>query len=345
LLPNKGKVAVLSDEGIKAVKLGSEVEQKVTDCLQDWSAASSKAVQEMTERQRQQDASEAADAAKVQFIISLVGNLAWAATVFFPPAAAVAVTKEFFGPGGRSLMRTSESPGASAATKIVSVLGAAVGSGTIAQFAQSNGSLDWTAVQDYLLELKQEISKNLTSVEQQWTDSYLMNEMIKKFGSRKNLKTDHNDDNEFKDWCNSAEGGRELRKTVWEKFVFPADGLDFEAGELGLKKFLIRKLTELKASYDRQYRDYVKQRTYAYWAYFQETGGYTGTHMDFARWNEVKGSSFHFVVSLTGLPAEFLKAQDQRLRDMQFKLASADVHKSIPTPQPDARRQMRPWGS
>lgn len=336
-----------SDEGIKDAKLGTEVEQKVKDCLQDWSAATSKAVQAMMERQRQQEAAEAAKAARVQFVISLVGNLAWAATVFFPPAAAVAVTKDFFGPSGYSgPIRTLESPGPSAATQIVSVLGAAVGSNTIGQLAQANGSLDWIAVEDHLDELVPEIKKSLRSVAQHWTDGYLTNHMIKMFSTRKNLKTDHNDDKEFQEWVGSYEGGEEVRKAVWEKFVFPGTGIEFDREVAGLKKFLNGKLTDLKTKFDRQYKDYVKQRTYAYWAYFQQTGGYTGTHMDFATWNMVSGSSFHFVASLDGLPAEFLKAQDQRLRDMEFKLASADIHKRIPVPQADPPRpRVRPWGS
>jgi hypothetical protein len=54
---------------------------------------------------------------------------------------------------------------------------------------------------------------------------------------------------------------------------------------------------------------------------------------------------FHFVARLDGLPAEFLKAQDQRLRDMEFKLASVDIQKRIPVPGPDPRLRVRPWGS
>jgi hypothetical protein len=337
---------MLSDEGVKDAITGTEVEQKVTDCLQDWSAAGGKAVQEMMEKQRQQDAADAAEAAKVQFVISLVGNLAWAATVFFPPAAAVVVTKDFFGPGGYSgPIKTLESPGPSAATQIVSVVGAAVGSGTIAQFVQANGSLDWMAVQDHLDELVPQIATSLASVAQRWTTSYLADHMTKMFSTKKNLRTDQNDDNEFKAWVRSYEGGQELRRTVWEKFVFPVAGLEFDRREAGLKKFLVGKLTDLKTSYDRQYKDYVKQRTSAYWIYFQQTGGYTGTHMDFRTWNMVRGNLFHFVARLDGLPAEFLKAQDQRLRDMEFKLASVDIQKRIPVPGPGPQLRVRPWGS
>jgi hypothetical protein len=57
--------------------------------------------------------------------------------------------------------------------------GAAVGSGTIAQFVQANGSLDWMAVQDHLDELVPQIAKNLASVAQRWTTSYLADHMTR----------------------------------------------------------------------------------------------------------------------------------------------------------------------
>jgi hypothetical protein len=337
---------MLSDEGVKDAIPGAEVEQKVTDCLQDWSAAGGKAVQEMMEKQRQQDAADAAEAARGQFVISLIGNLAWAATVFFPPAATLTFARTFSEIEGVATHTTPITEfSASAATKIVSVLGAAVGSGLIAQFTQANGSLDWMAVQDHLDELVPQIAKSLASVAQRWTDGYLANHLVKTFSTRKNLRTDHNDDREFKEWVRSYEGAQELRKTVWEKFVFPIPGLEFDRREAGLKKFLVGKLTTLKTNYDRQYKDYVQQRTYAYWAYFQQTGGYTGNHLSFWEWNRLRGNLFHFVASLDGLPAEFLKAQDQRLRDMEFKLASGDTLNRIPKPQAGPPPGMRPWGS
>jgi hypothetical protein len=337
---------MLSNEGVKDAIEGAEVEQKVTDCLQDWSAAGGKAVQEMMEKQRQQDAAEAAEAARVQFVISLIGNLAWAATVFFPPTTALVFAHTFSEIEGVATHTTPlKEFSASAATKIVSVLGAAVGSGTIAQFTQANGSLDWIAVQDHLDELVPQIAKSLASVAQQWTDGYLANHMVKTFSTRKNLRTDHNDDREFKEWVRTYEGGQELRRTVWEKFVFPIPGLEFDRREAGLKKFLVEKLTTLKTNYDRQYKDYVQQRTYAYWSYFQQSGGYTGSPMLFRDWNRIRGNLFHFVASLDGLPAEFLKAQDRRLRDMEFRLASGDTRNRIPTPQPAPPPRMRPWGS
>ena len=74
---------MLSEDAINHTVLGRDVENDVHSCLQDWAAAGSRAVQEMMEQQRHDD-----DSSRAQFIISLIGNLAWAATVFFPPTAA-----------------------------------------------------------------------------------------------------------------------------------------------------------------------------------------------------------------------------------------------------------------
>jgi len=342
---------VLSDEGVKDAITGTEVEQKVKDCIQDWGTASSKAVQEMMQRQREQEATEAAKAAKVQFVISLIGNLAWAATVFFPPAAAIAAVQSvapfraYMDGRLQNIDLFSEAFSPSAVTRIVSVVGAAVGSGTVTQFAQANGSLDWIDVEKHLDELVPELKKKLISVAQGWTDGYLANHMVKMFSTRKNLKTDHNDDKEFKEWVRSVEGAAEVRRTVWEKFVFPVPGIEFDRDVAGLQSFLVGKLTDLKTKFDRQYKDYVTQRRNAYWVYFQQTGGYTGNHMSSWDWYMCCSPSFHFIASLEGLPSEFLKAQDQRLREMEINLATADIHNRIPKPAAGPPPGMRPWGS
>jgi hypothetical protein len=50
--PNATERLLLSDQAIKQAILGSEIEQKVNDCLQDWSGACSDAVKEMMEKQK-----------------------------------------------------------------------------------------------------------------------------------------------------------------------------------------------------------------------------------------------------------------------------------------------------
>src|SRR5882672_8543394 len=96
--------------------------------------------------------------AREQFVISLIGNLAWAATVFFSPAAVAA--------GAAAAGAAVAGP--TALTKIFSVLGAAVGSNTIGQLLQPGKSLDWSAVGNHLGELVPEMGKNLSTVADAW---------------------------------------------------------------------------------------------------------------------------------------------------------------------------------
>jgi len=328
------------DKAIKDIKKqaipGKDVEQKVTDCLQDWAAAGSNAVKELMERQRQE---QDAEVARAQFIISLVGNLAWAATVFFPPAAAVVVTKDFFGPSGWSgLINTLESPGPSGATKIVSVLGAAVGSNAIGRLAQPTASLDWTAIDNYLGGLVPDISEKLAGTAKEWINSELASHMFGMYVIKNpdrryvlyNKDQELQDAQKFKEWCDSYQGGRELRRAVWEKFVFPADGLAFDLGQQGLKEFLLRKLTDLKTKYDSQYKAYMIQISQGYIDYMSRFSN-PFNRMTFEEWKKRRGTSFHFVARLEGLPGEFLKVQDQRLREMEFQLTCIGCDR-IPVP-------------
>src|SRR5215470_1489146 len=103
----------ISDSAINALPLGKDVYDDLTYCLSQWQEAGYKAAMALPDPED--------DNATVDWVITLVGNLAWAATVFFPPASAVgvgAVVIKGIGP-------------ASVATKATSMLGATLAAGTI----------------------------------------------------------------------------------------------------------------------------------------------------------------------------------------------------------------------
>jgi hypothetical protein len=315
---------MLSEKAINGTILGSEVENKVNDCLQDWAAAGSNAVREMMDRQKQAD-----DSSKEQFIVSLIGNLAWAATVFFPPAAAaiptLSISRGVYLPI-KQIYDTTTSP--SALTKVVSVLGAAVGSNTLGQLAQPNKSLDWSFVGDYLGTLVPLIAENLSTVADKWISSELTNHMIAMFSINTHPDINRSNDNDFKAWYHSYAAGRELRKTVWERFVFPVSGLEFEYGQEGMKKFLIRKLTDVKNKFDFQYKAYMLAASQSYIDYGSH---FHSSRMTFEEWLRAH-ASFSFTVRIEGLPEQFLEAQDKRLRQMQFMLSCLDCGEKIRVP-------------
>ena len=74
----------ISDAAINALPLGKDVYDDLTYCLQEWQTAGSDAVMALPDPE--------APNSQLDWVISLVGNLAWAATVFFPPAFAIAET-------------------------------------------------------------------------------------------------------------------------------------------------------------------------------------------------------------------------------------------------------------
>jgi hypothetical protein len=332
----KESPAMSVDAAINEAILGKDVEQKVTDCLQDWSAAASDAVKQLMEKQRQE---QDAEVARAQFILSLIGNLAWAATVFFPPAAAVAVTKDFMTPVGYLAVRTMESPGPSAATKIVSVLGATVGSNTVGRLLGPTESIDWSAIDDHLNELVPKISESLAQTATEWKKSYLAERLFAVFNEKNSRSYNMLDLREaaqkFRQWCDSYEGGRELRRAVWEKFVFPVDGLSFERGKHGLKNFLFEKLATLKTKYDNSYKAFQIQCSQQYMAYMLNDGNMSNpfAKLTFEEWKWRRGPTFHFVARVEGLPEEFLKAQEIRLRNMELRRATGNVDdERIPVP-------------
>jgi hypothetical protein len=314
---------MLSNEAINNTIRGFDVEQKVADCLQDWANAGSDAVKEMMRRQQLQD-----DTSREQFVISLIGNLAWAATVFFPPAAASVVPVMLSKAGKHLPLSGYGKSGPTALTKIVSVLGAAVGSNTIGQLIQPARSLDWSAVGDHLGELVPEMRKNLSEVADAWIASDLRNHMIAMFSINTHPDINRSNDDEFKKWYTTYGAGLELRKTVWERFVFPVPyGLEFAHGQEGMKQFLIRKLTDVKVKYEFQYKNYTIKSSRSYMDYMSHWHDVLNPPT-YEQW--LRRHPFEFVVRLEGLPEEFMKAQDQRLRNFESQLAARRAGGLIP---------------
>jgi hypothetical protein len=261
---------------------------------------------------KQQKLEDDAKAARDQFIICLIGNLAWAATVFFPPAITLGYTADLFAAGKYVAPHAYEIQGASAATKIVSVLGATTGSGSFNYFySPATSSLDWATIGHVLAEVEPIFRDELVKASIEWKDKQLVNHMIAMFSLATKPNPNRSNDEDFIDWCNNR-AGDELRKTVWEKFVFPIDQLPYRAGKEGLKVFLLAKLTDLKTKYDiqfgqwKRFRDQAMQGSRVRW----ETGYVPNI------------PPFHFNVRLDGLPPAFLKGQDARLRQLEFQIAA-----------------------
>ena len=70
------------DAAIKNLPLGQDVYGDITNCFQDWRAATCDAIFSAPEPTDEN--------ANTEWWIAILGNMAWAATVMFPPAFAVA---------------------------------------------------------------------------------------------------------------------------------------------------------------------------------------------------------------------------------------------------------------
>ena len=68
----------IRDAAINALPLGKDVYDDLTYCMQEWQNAGFEAVQGLAEPEE--------EGSTADWVITLIGNLAWAATVFFPPA-------------------------------------------------------------------------------------------------------------------------------------------------------------------------------------------------------------------------------------------------------------------
>jgi hypothetical protein len=125
---------IVSDAVLRTITLGKDVFDDITYCLQAWQNAGASAVSFLADPTDPD--------ATLDWVISLLGNLLWAATVFFDPAmivvevAAAEVLEVGVSRIGERLKVPQTIASASVATRVASLLGATVGSGAIGQLRQ-----------------------------------------------------------------------------------------------------------------------------------------------------------------------------------------------------------------
>src|SRR2546423_14815566 len=81
---------------INSLPLGKDVYGDITNCFQDWRAAACDAIFSAPEPTD--------DTANTQWWIAILGNMAWAATVMFPPAFAVVGVAEVAAVAGYAMV-------------------------------------------------------------------------------------------------------------------------------------------------------------------------------------------------------------------------------------------------
>ena len=236
--------------------MAEDVEQFITDGLQDWKTAAEGAI---ADAQDPED-----DDSIVYWLISLAGNLLWAATVFFPPAGLAAA--------GASTVTT--------ATKVASMVGATVGSDTVRKMAQDPPSTDEAkkSLRDMIAKKADELRTMFLDSADDWIAGDLANYVTNEMLTAAHITPDsggHLADDNAEKLMQSVREKATLRAYTLEKFLFP--GGDIKAGNLSttLRKFMLRELTRALADYNRQFREWKKDRKDYVWQQVREKYGYS----------------------------------------------------------------------
>lgn len=249
----------ISDKTIKDLPLGDRVEHAIEDCIQDWEGAIEWSIDHLPDPP--------VGFSWLDWSIGLVGNMLWAATVFFPPSFAIAAPMEV-ARGGVLLAGTGKLvyASASAAVKATSLLGAAIGSsgsqigGVLrALDGELNSPEGKKFMHDFLMRQIGPVYQQFVDEADEWAQKDLLNHLIARWSLKTKPNPKLDNDDSFGEFFRSAVGSSELRRYVWEKFVFPVPGLDFDRQKGGLEDFLLVKLQEMADDYADQWKEYQLQ--------------------------------------------------------------------------------------
>jgi hypothetical protein len=252
-------VPMLSPAAFSGV-VGKDVFVDITYCLQEWQEAGKSAITYLPDPKD--------DHSWGDWVISLIGNLAWAATVFFPAEgllvdAMLPTTSIRGGIKVTQYIKTKlPSASASAATKAFSLGGAILGANTVGAIrgVTKNGMTSPDGKQvlhEFLGGQVPNLQKAFAEVADNWTQTDLLNHLVAMWSIRARPTPGRNYDAEFISYCNSVVGAQERRKTVWEQLVFRnVLGLDYDNGQVGLEHYLAGQLKPMLQDFDRQWGVY-----------------------------------------------------------------------------------------
>jgi hypothetical protein len=288
----------ISTATINALPIGKDVYDDLTFCFQEWTSAGSEACLALPDPEDPDS--------RAYWYISVIGNLAWAATVFFSPPTLVIA-------GVTKLVVAS----ANVATKATSMMGAGLAAGLVPELAKLGPNLNSTLgkqfLADYLEVQVPGLLNTYADLVKSWVHLELRNHLVAQYTIRFHPDPSEANDAEFINFYNSVDGGRERRRTVWNDFVFPSYETPFDkgqqAGRAGLKHYLLRQLNDAVADHDRQWKAYVKN----YLIPYQQK-----------RLNFVLAPvlpPFNPVLHLKGVPPVVQHQQRQNERNLRFMLS------------------------
>jgi hypothetical protein len=312
----------ISEAAINALPLGKDVYDDLTYCMQQWQEAGYKAVMVLPPPDDPD--------ANVDWVISLIGNMAWAATVFFPPAFEVATAAKVAQQGIRIAEEKLVFASASAATKATSMIGAGLAAGIVPQLRKLGGRLSSPDgkefLSNYLGTQVPDILKTYAAQADAWVHKELLNRLISQYSLRSHPDPRNDNDAAFTAFYNSVAGAEERRRYVWDEFVFPdfltpydnkprSDGSVQAGGQAGLQNFIARGLGAAIRDFDSQWDDYVNRREY------YVAGVITmkpPRSRNSARRDFMERTPFNPTLTYKGIPSKLLEQQETNRRKLKL---------------------------
>jgi hypothetical protein len=213
-------------------ELAGYVEQFIIDGLQDWAAAARDAIDSASDPVEEESA--------IYWFLGLAGNMLWAATVFFPPAAAVgAITLE---------------------VKAASLLGAAIGSGSIQKLYSM--PVNKPSGKQFL---KAQIAENQDQLRDLYVrggDAFVKDSLY--FYLLGLLDSEPGEATDEKLFSGGVRLKTKLRNYTISRFLFPSSGIDPNNLYTSLSKAMTKQVEGALGEFNKQYEQYDTD-AYLYW--------------------------------------------------------------------------------
>jgi hypothetical protein len=232
--------------------LTNKVEQSIRDGLQEWQSAASLALAL---------ASDPADSDSILYWVAvLVGNMLWAATVFFPPSSVVAGLVE-----------------ATTATKVATVLGAAGASDAASKVLKRSSTT--SDAKEFLAQMlgqkHDELRRVYLAAAPGWIAEDLAPHVTDELRKAAHLTPETGSqltDQDVENFLLSVAALAGVVDYTYENLLFPGAVITAGALDETLQVYMSKELNRALAAFNQQYRDWEDERN----DYIARNGGYSG---------------------------------------------------------------------
>jgi|HubBroStandDraft_4_1064222.scaffolds.fasta_scaffold60908_2 hypothetical protein len=239
--------------------MAAEVKQFIKETMLEWAIAAEGAVADAHDPED--------DDSGVYWVISLLGNLLWAATVFFPPAAAAEAVAS---------TAAAAASTASRSTKVASMLGATMAADVARKVWQDPPATDQAkeSLRDMISAKEDELRALFVKEADAWIASDLANYVTNEMLAAAHITPDSGNslvDQNAEDLMKSVLEMANLEDYTLQHFLFPGGSITSGNISTALRKLMLVELNRALADFNRQFRSWKKDRT----IYIAQNGGYS----------------------------------------------------------------------